>query len=136
MMRSHSGLSVRGSSSPPAGFAQYPIRRKPEEAADGGKRAALGDRREARPGQRFRETLQIESAGFREVQAVRADQTVDVAQVDALSQRAPLAADPELDYVGVGQPGGGDARADGLHNCTYVALAHVDTFAQKRAESQ
>src|SRR6185369_10152197 len=103
--------------------------------ADGGERAALGDGRQARSGQRFRETFQIESAGFSELQARCAKQAADVAQIHASGEWTPLALGPKLDDLGVGEAGR-DRLVDGLHNCTYVAFAHVNTFALKRAQSQ
>jgi hypothetical protein len=61
-----------------------------EQAPDGGERAALGDRRQTGSGQRFGESLQIESTGFRKLQARRAKQAADVPQIHASGQRAPL----------------------------------------------
>ena len=48
----------------------------------------------------------VESAGFPKLQAGRAKQPAYVALVDAPGQRAPLAVDPQIDDLGVGQPGG------------------------------
>ena len=66
-MRSDRAGSDRGSSSPAGDVPAVsdPLR-EPEEAADGGERPPLGDRRQARSGQHFREAFQVERVGFRE----------------------------------------------------------------------